>query len=142
MEYFNSGLQGFRGIDDLLDIISKHKIDKLLIAADDIKAAKLRKIVDICSDSHIKFKMVPNYAELVAKGDVGPIVLKDVQLEDLLERTPATFNHTEMAESFVDKTVLVTGAAGSIGSEICRQTGSQGIRRLIAFDMNENDLYF
>jgi FlaA1/EpsC-like NDP-sugar epimerase len=142
---WNTSIQGVRvfgGIDDLHDIISKHKIDKLLIAADDIKPSKLRKIVDICSDSHVKFKMVPNYAELVAKGDAGPIVLKDVQLEDLLERTPVTFDHTTMAEFFVDKTVLITGAAGSIGSEICRQAGSQGIRRLIAFDMNENDLYF
>ncbi|MHC4885357.1 MAG: polysaccharide biosynthesis protein, partial [Planctomycetota bacterium] len=136
------GIRVFGSLDDLSTLIQRHNIDKLLVAAPTIDGAKMRKIVDICSNHHIRFKQVPRYANLVATGDAGPITLRDVQLEDLLDRSPVTFDHTRMAEFFVGKTVLVTGAAGSIGSEICRQVANQGIKSIVAMDLNENDLYF
>ncbi|MBN1256676.1 MAG: polysaccharide biosynthesis protein [Planctomycetes bacterium] len=128
--------------DDLPRLIRKHKIEKILIAAPEMTGSRLRRILDICSNHHVQYKIVPNYAELVSKGDTAPITLKDLQPEDLLDRLPVEFDHTRMAALFHDRTLLVTGAAGSIGSEICRQVVGQGIKKLVAVDINENNLYF
>ena len=138
-------LHGYRvlgGTDALPEIIGKHRIDKLLIAIPDISGASLRKLVDLCADHHVRFKLVPSYAKLVSRGDSSPMALKDVQLEDLLDRSPVEFDRKRISEFFSGKTILVTGAAGSIGSEICRQVADHGASRIIALDINENDLYF
>ncbi len=142
---WNTSIHGCRvlgGMRDLPEIIRKHRIDKLLIAIPDLPATQLREIVDMCADHHIRFKIVPSFSGLVTKGDAGPITLKDIQPDDLLDRAPVAFDNMAMASFFVDKTVLVTGAAGSIGSEICRQVCRHGARRLVALDIDENGLYF
>lgn len=136
------GLRVLGATQDLPELIRKYNIDKLLVAVPSISPAKLREVIDLCASHYIKFKIVPGYAELVSRGDSAPIALKDIQLEDLLERRAAEFDRKRMIESFVDKTVLVTGAAGSIGSELCRQVAGFGVKRLVALDLNENDLYF
>ncbi len=127
---------------ELPELIKKHQIEKLLIAIPSLKGENLRAVIDLCSDYHVRFKIVPDYTKLMAQGNAGPIMLKDIQLEDLLKREPVQFDARIMADFFLNKTVLVTGAAGSIGSELCRQVASHGAKRLILVDINENDLYF
>jgi len=127
---------------ELPELIKKHHVEKLLIAIPSLKGESLRAVIDLCADYHVRFKLVPDYAKLMAKGSAGPIMLKDVQLEDLLKREPVHFDERVMADFFLGKTVLVTGAAGSIGSELCRQVAAHGAKRLILVDVNENDLYF
>lgn len=144
-ERWNTSIHGIRVLGpsrDLPVLIQKHRIDHILIAIPELPAERLREIVDVCSAFHVRYKRVPAYADLVAKGAAAPVMLKDVRPEDLLEREPVEFDTRAMADSLAGKTVLVTGAAGSIGSEICRQIAAHGIRKLIAFDLNENDLYF
>ncbi len=141
---WNTSIHGHRVFGpatELPRLIPRHRIDKLLVAIPDIPAAQLRTVVEVCSDHHVRFKAVPRIADMMARGDALGITLKDLQLEDLLDRTPVTFDHSRMAEFFVDRTILVTGAAGSIGSEICRQVVQQGATRLVILDMNENDSY-
>lgn len=136
------GCRVLGGSQDLPELIRKHKIDQVLVAIPAISGSRLRKIVDLCTGHHVKFKFVPSFSEMVKRGDAGPITLKDIRPEDLLDRTPVTFDQSRMAAFFVDKTVLVTGAAGSIGAEICRQVCKHGVKHLVALDINENDLYF
>lgn len=128
--------------EDLPDLIARHRIDKLLIADPAITGARLRAIVDVCSSFHVRYKVIPPYADVVRENPATPMTLRDIELEDLLDRKPVRFDHERMAAFFAGKVALVTGAAGSIGSEICRQLVRQGVRRLIALDINENDLYF
>lgn len=127
---------------DLPAIIADRAIDKLLIAVPDLPAPKLRAIIDLCGHHHLRFKIVPSFRGVVANGQTAPVTLKDIQPEDLLERAPVEFDHGRMASMLVDRTALVTGAAGSIGSEICRQLSRNGIRRIVALDLNESGLYF
>ena len=140
-----TSMHGYRVLgasEDLPELIERYRVDKILVAIPGLPAKRLREVVDTCSEFHIRFKIVPDYANLVTQGEAAPITLQDIRLEDLLERDPVDFDHAGMAEFFVDRTVLVTGAAGSIGSEICRQGARQGIRKLVLVDLNENDLYF
>lgn len=128
-------------LEDLPEIIDKRKVQKVLIAIAKLPAARLRHLVDICAGKHVQFKKIPNYHEIVQQGS-KPLALQDLKLEDLLRREPVSFDNTILAEYFIGKTVLVTGAAGSIGSELCRQLAGLGIKKLVALDINENDLYF
>ncbi len=142
---WNTSIHGCRVLGaarDLPDLIRKHSVDKVLVAIPEIQGARLRELVDLCSGHHVRFKLVPSFSAMVASGDAGPVTLQDVEPEDLLDRHAVTFDHSRMATFFVDKTVLVTGAAGSIGSELCRQIVAQGAKRLVALDMDENGLYF
>lgn len=127
---------------DLPDLIRKHGIDKLLIADPAVTGTRLRALVDICSSCHVRYKVIPPYADVVRENIATPMTLRDIELEDLLDRKPVRFDHGVMADFFAGKVALVTGAAGSIGGEICRQLVRQGVRRLVALDVNENDLYF
>ncbi len=142
---WNASIHGCRvlgALQDLPELIRRHEIDLLLIAIPNLSPARLREVIDLCSDAHVRFKTVPAYARIVAAGDAAPLALKDVQLEDLLQREPIAFDESRMAEFFLDKTVLVTGAGGSIGAEICRQVLRHGAKRLVAVDLNENAMYF
>ncbi|MBN2711339.1 MAG: polysaccharide biosynthesis protein [Planctomycetes bacterium] len=135
------GVQVLGGGRSLPEVIEHHRIEKILVAVPNISAGKMREIVDLCGGHHIKFKIVPSFEDVIKRGS-APVALKDINAEDLLQREEVEFDSARMAEFFIDKTVLVTGAAGSIGSEICRQVAQHGVRRLVALDINENDLYF
>lgn len=137
-------IQGYRVLGkcrDLPQLVAKLGIRQLLIAMPSAPASKLREVVSLCSDENIQFKIVPGYAEMVNKAGDRQATLKDIQLEDLLERDPVQFDHAQMERLFAGKTVLVTGAAGSIGSELCRQLLRQDVAKLVMLDINENDLY-
>lgn len=135
------GLPVLGRLEDLPELIDKRRVKKVLIAITKLPAARLRHLVDICAGKHVQFKKIPNYHELIQQGG-KPLALQDLKLEDLLRREPVKFDNTVLAEFFIGKTVLVTGAAGSIGSELCCQLAGVGIKKLVALDINENDLYF
>ncbi|MFH0910636.1 MAG: nucleoside-diphosphate sugar epimerase/dehydratase [Planctomycetota bacterium] len=142
---WSTSIHGYRVLgpaSNLGQLIERHRINKILVAIPNLSPAHMRELVDVCGNHHIRFKIVPGYADIVSKGGAAPLTLKDLQLEDLLERSPVVFDQTRMAEFLLGRTVLVTGAAGSIGSEICRQVIRHGVKRLVALDINENDSYF
>ncbi len=135
------GIPVLGSIEDLHEIIGKKGIDKVLIAIAKLPSAKVRHLVEICSGHNILFKKIPSYNEIVQQG-AQPVALQDLKLEDLLRRESVTFDNVKLSEYFIGKKVLITGAAGSIGSELCRQLSGFGIKQLIALDLNENGLYF
>ena len=97
-------------------------------------------MLQYCKNSHIKTLIAPSISEADENGDFRQWV-RPVKIEDLLGRPEININMTEIANEFCGKVVLVTGAAGSIGSELCRQLAQMNIRRLIMFDSAESPLH-
>jgi FlaA1/EpsC-like NDP-sugar epimerase len=101
----------------------------------------MRKFVDICNRAKINFRTVPALKDIIA-GQVIVSQLRDVSLEDLLGREPVQIDLEAVRREIASRTVVVTGAAGSIGSELCRQILDYSPARLICLDQSETGLYF
>lgn len=135
------GLKVLGGMKELPDLIDKFKVGEILVAVPEFSGEPLRRLVDICGPKNVKFKIIPPYPSVLAPGNLARLI-EDIKPESLLERTLVEFDQAKVNKLLCGKTVLVTGAGGSIGSELCRQTAAQGIGKLILFDLNESDLYF
>lgn len=125
---------------DLPEIVARKQIDQIIIAAPSAKPADMRRIVAGCEAVKVEFKTVPGPKELV-NGDVSLSQIRKVRIEDLLDREPVATDFNEIRSFIMDKVVLVTGAAGSIGSELCRQLLQLNPKKLICFDRTENSLF-
>ena len=128
-------------IDQLPGIASTYRIDELMIALPSVTGVRMRRIVEICQNSHRKFKIVPGLEDLL-QGTVTVGQLREVQLEDLLGREPIQLDLAAVRQDVAGKVVMVTGAAGSIGSELCRQILGYGPARLICLDQAETPLFY
>ena len=98
-------------------------------------------MVSLCEPTRVPFKVLPGIAA-VLEGKVGVNQLREVRIEDLLGRDPVELSLPELADDFRDRVVLITGAAGSIGSELARQAARHGPARLILLDQAETPLFF
>lgn len=127
--------------EDIPHLVTKKKIDEVIIAMPSVPGKVIYKIVSICEGIGVKCKTIPGLGELI-RGHVSIKQLRDIRLEDLLRRTPVTVNLNEVSAYLHKKCILVTGAAGSIGSELCREIVNFGPKRLVMLDHNENGLFF
>lgn len=121
----------------------KYSIDVIILSIPSIDKENKRRILDICSTTRCKLKIVPDLASMV-DNDVNSDIIKnirDVEVEDLLGREPITLDCDITEEYIKDKVVLVTGGGGSIGSELCRQIASYEPEKLIILDIYENNAY-
>ncbi len=134
------GLRVLGTDDDLERIIVDRDVDAVAIAIPDAPGATIRRIVGICQDSGIPVRMVPTIDSWAGGARVQD-TFRDVTLDDLLGREPVEIDHTACSESVRDRVVLVTGAAGSIGSELCRQLMRYEPRELHLIDNNETGLH-
>jgi len=125
---------------DLEDVFSSYDVDQVFIAVPSAPADLIRRIVDQCRAHNIIFRKLPGVRDLL-DGKVTMSQLRDVQLEDLLGRDAVSLDLLSIGRYLNGKVVLVTGAAGSIGSELCRQILNFEPVRLVCFDHNENGLY-
>jgi FlaA1/EpsC-like NDP-sugar epimerase len=126
--------------DKLPTLIDKHSIGQVLLAMPSIPRHRKRNLVDNLTHHGIKVLSIPSLGQL-ASGTRTVSDLKDVSIEDLLGREPSN-PITELLSISVEKqTVLVTGAGGSIGSELCRQIALLGVDRLVILELNEFALY-
>ena len=125
---------------DLGDVFESYDVDQVFIAVPSAPAELIRRIVEQCRRHNVTFRKLPGVRDLI-DGRVTISQLREVQLEDLLGRDPVKLDLPAIGRFISDQVVLVTGAAGSIGSELCRQILAFGPRRLICFDHNENGLY-
>ena len=118
----------------------KYTIQEIIIAIPTLEIEERRKLLDICQETGCKLKALPGLYQMV-KGDVKLSMLREIQIEDLLGREPV---QTEMASVMAyvkEQVVLVTGGGGSIGSELCRQIAMHHPKKLIIFDIYENNAY-
>ena len=126
--------------DVLQDLIFRWGIDLALIAMPSANEAQMQRLVTICERTGIEFRTLPGVHELLS-GRVQFGDMREVRIDDLLGRDPVALNWHRIKDSLCDKTVLVTGAGGSIGSELCRQLASVCSAHLVLFDQSEYNLY-
>jgi len=121
-------------------LVKQHHIELILIAIPSANAKRMREIVQYCEEAHIPFRTLPSLKD-IADGNVATSVLRDVLLEDLLGREEVNLDWQAINAVIKDKTILVTGGGGSIGSELCRQLSALKPTKLIIVDTNEFNLY-
>ncbi len=134
------GVEVLGPTDMLSEMVRKHSIDKVIIATPSAGAKFVRQLVEQCQSSGVRFKIIPCLNEIL-KGEVKVSHLRDVEIEDLLGRDPVYLDESSIASYLGGMRVLVSGAAGSIGSEICRQVGKFRPRMLILLEAAETPLY-
>ena len=126
--------------EDLPRLLKARPIDEVIIAMPSAPGTAVRRIVNACKEESVKTTILPALFEIVS-GNVSMNQLRNVELEDLLRREPIRIASDEIAEYLHHKRVLVTGGAGSIGSEICRQVARFEPDCIAVFDYCENNLY-
>ena len=126
--------------DNLEQILEKKEVSTLIFTKDQVCPRRKSEIVDICLNHDIKILTVPPVAKWI-NGELSYKQLKNIKIEDLLGRESITLDNERIKEQVMNKTVLVTGAAGSIGSEIVRQVVSYLPKKLILLDQAESPLY-
>lgn len=126
--------------DDLPKLIKQSRIDLAIIALPTVNAVKMRQIVELCEQSAIPFRILPNMHD-VAAGHVDINLLRDVRIEDLLGREEVSLEWDKISHTIKDSVVLVSGGGGSIGSELCRQIAKMQPEQLILLDNSEFSLY-
>ena len=136
-------LHGFKvlgRIDQLPALAEKLGVSNAIIAMPSATPANRRRALEICTEASIKALVVPSYDDLIS-GKVTIAQIREVELDDLLGRNPVTLNNEGLNSLLTGKTVLVTGAGGSIGSELCRQIVRFEPALLVLFELNELALY-
>lgn len=128
-------------IDDIGLLVAKYRIQLLVIAMPSAHREAMQRIVHRCAETGVEFKVVPPLDELM-DGRVHLNQLRNVDLEDLLGRSAIRLELEALKADLRDQTVLVTGGAGSIGSELVRQIARYAPNRLIVLDRAESPLYF
>ncbi|MDZ7638011.1 MAG: nucleoside-diphosphate sugar epimerase/dehydratase [Bryobacterales bacterium] len=121
-------------------LVANHAVDEILIALPSVRGTELQKIVTFCDQAGRPCKTIPGVEELIRKPE-RLTDLRQVNLEDLLGRDPVQLDLGAISRRVAGRVVLVTGAAGSIGSEICRQVAAFRPLRLVAVDIAETPLF-
>ncbi len=125
---------------DLEKILRSKQVNQLYIAIDKLTVEKKIAISDVCAPLNIKINVIPHATEW-SNGLFQKTQVKELNIEELLERDEISLPHDMLQATYQDTTVLVTGAAGSIGSEICRQLAQFDFKKLILLDQSESGLF-
>jgi len=126
--------------EHISEIVKKYHIEEIIIAIPSASGEVIRDIISYCQIPDVKIKIVPTLHKILS-GDLE-IKPREVRPEDLLGREVVHIDEKEIREYLKNKRILVTGAGGSIGSEICRQVVKYNPESIILYDHNENDVYF
>ncbi len=126
---------------DIPKVVKKYKIKKIIFAIPSCDTEVKKRIVSDCIATKCVLKIVPPLQEMVNTYDPNAISPRDVRIDDLLGREPMVFDMGAIREYIKDRTVLVTGGGGSIGSELCRQIADCAPKKLVILDIYENNAY-
>ena len=135
-----AGLEVLGATRDLTYIARKREIEEVIIAMPSAPGGKIRDITRQCEYRRCQFKIVPNI-HAILEGKVSINHIREVKLEDLLNRSTSSIDLVEISKYLSGKRVMVTGAGGSIGSELCRQVAKLDPELLILFGRGENSIY-
>ncbi|MBV1756299.1 MAG: polysaccharide biosynthesis protein [Dethiosulfatibacter sp.] len=126
--------------DDIVKVAKSKKIDEIIIAIPSASKREIKEVVKECKKTECMLKILPGVYEII-DGSVNISQIREVGIEDLLGREEIHLDVSNIKNLLKDKTVMVTGAAGSIGSELVRQIVRYQPKKVILFDINENALY-
>ena len=137
---FIQGIKVVGGREKILECVDLYSIDEIFIAIPSASKKTIKDLLEICKETECKLRSLPGIYQLV-NGEVNVSQLRDVEVEDLLGRDPIHVDLDSILGYVSNKTVLVTGGGGSIGSELCRQIAQHKPRKLILVDIYENNAY-
>ena len=126
--------------DEIIKIAAEKSIDEIIIAMPSVKGKEIKAIINICKETNCKLTILPGLYEII-EGKVSISQLRPVDIEDLLGRDPVKLDTTAVKEYLAGKIVLITGAGGSIGSEIVRQVAKMQPKKLLLLGKGENSIY-
>ena len=135
------GIPVLGNMSDVPRLIRSHSIDEVVLAMPSAPTSATRRLVDACKDLDVGLKILPSERS-VLRGPKSLVRIRDVQIEDLLAREPIQLELPQLSSDIKGKSVLITGAAGSIGSELSRQVALHKPKTLILFDQAETDLFY
>lgn len=135
-----SGLPVFGGLSDLAAVARAHRIRLALLAIPSASGELSRKAARLSQQAGVELRVVPGFYEVLQR-DTAAGRLRPVTVEDFFRRAPVPFDVDAIRTSLTGKAILITGAAGSIGQELCRQLAAIEPRQLLLFDHEENNLY-
>ncbi|MBE6499774.1 MAG: polysaccharide biosynthesis protein [Methanobrevibacter thaueri] len=138
--YSVAGVRIIGNRNDIERICKQHGIDEIFFSIVKIDNENKKEILEICNKTHAKVKVLPSLTELITEENLFHS-LRDVGIEDLLGRAPVELDNHNIASLIKSKVVLVTGAGGSIGSELSRQIMLHNPKQIILLDNYENSLY-
>ena len=138
-----SGIEVLGGIDRASLEVARRRVDEVLVQSGTLTGKRFRRLFDECTDAGAEVKVIPAIDELLGEknGEQKHVRLRSVEIKDLLRREPIRLDDTAVARLVAGRTVMVTGAGGSIGSEICRQVLRYHPARLLLVERGENSLF-
>ena len=140
LNYYILGIKVIGTRYEIPRFAKEYDVDEIFFAINKIDAVSRRKILEICQETGVKTRVLPTTEEVIDRqGAMNS--LRNVQIEDLLGRDPIELDNKNIKNLIKDKTVLVTGGGGSIGSELCRQIIKYKPQNLVILDIYENTLY-
>jgi len=134
------GVVVYGQLDDLNEHIIRTRAQELLISIASASGQEMKRIVGLCQDSQLPFKVLPGLGEII-DGKVSLKSMRDISYKDLLGRKEVKLEQDKIGQYLNDKVVLVTGGGGSIGSELCRQILRFSPKQILLFDAGEENLY-
>jgi len=134
------GVQVLGGCERIKQICAEHSVDEILIAMPSASRKQIRRVVALCRGTNLRFKTLPAIADLIA-GRAEVQQIRDVDINDLLGRAPVKLDDTDIAAFTAGRVVMVTGAGGSIGSEMCRQLARFHPAKLVLVEQAEQHLF-
>lgn len=136
-----NGVKVYGGRQDIPILVKKLRIEEVIIAIPSLEAVALADLAEVCASSGAMVQILPEFFTSLDVKDVNVRSLRPLSIEDLLNRDPVRMNMKEIGGYITGRTVLVTGAGGSIGSEICRQVLRMNPTKLILLGRGENSIY-
>ncbi|WP_229031463.1 polysaccharide biosynthesis protein [Odoribacter laneus] len=130
----------FKDLDSIKRVKENYRIDGVLFAIENDAREEQERLIKYCTECRLKVLIAPTIDEVV-DGKLMKQNIREIKIEDLLSRDEIKISIKEIQENFISKVVMVTGAAGSIGSELCRQLASFGVKQLVLFDNAETPMH-
>ncbi len=134
------GIPVLGALDDLPGAVQRQGVDLIVIAMPSASNAEMQRVVSLCEQTTAPFRTLPRLRDLVY-GESSLQALKEVVLEDLLNRETVALDWQAISAGLTGKTVLITGGGGSIGAELCRQVARLGVSALLIYERSEFNLY-
>jgi FlaA1/EpsC-like NDP-sugar epimerase len=128
-------------VDKLPAMVERYQPDEVLIAVPSASNRQMQRFVEVCERAQVKFRTVPALRDVI-HGKVAVSQFRNVRVEDLLGRDPVDVDLQSVKDSITNRVVMVTGAAGSIGSELCRQIMEYAPAGLLCIDQNETGMFY
>ncbi|MCB2227341.1 MAG: polysaccharide biosynthesis protein [Desulfarculaceae bacterium] len=124
----------------LKDVVAKCRVKQIFLTMPSASATQIRRVVKLCEETGLPYKTLPGYEKLI-DGSISVQDLRDVNYEDLLGRSPVELDEASISDYIKDNSILITGAGGSIGSELCRQIVKFHPKHLLILDHSEFNLF-